>query len=69
MGNTITVEGRQYQVERVAELAAITPQLAAHMKARGFDAYGYVNFPRGGNAVAYRLARTGGWHIVTRVRS
>lgn len=68
-GNNITVEGRVYAVESVHQLAEITPQLAAHMKARGFDAYGYVTFPRGGNAVAYRAAKGGAWHIVQRVRS
>jgi hypothetical protein len=53
---TINIDGRVYAVKDVHPLEQITPQLAAHMKARGFDAYGYVNFPRGGNAIAYRAA-------------
>ncbi len=64
----ITVDGRSYQVENVHELAEITPQLAQHMKVRGFDAYGFVNFPRGGNAIAYRHAAYRTWHIVVKVR-
>jgi hypothetical protein len=68
-GNTITVDGRVYTVENVHPIEEITPQLASHMQARGFNAYGYVSFPRGGNAIAYRAAQTGAWHLVQRVRS
>lgn len=68
MDNTITVDGRSYPIENVHPLEEITPQLAQHMKARGFNAYGYVTFPRGGNAIAYRAAKNGAWHLVTRVR-
>lgn len=67
MGNTIDVEGRNYAVADIHRIGDIQPQLAAHMKARGFDAYGFVTFPRGRKgAVAYRASETGCWHIVGR---
>lgn len=68
--NTMTVGGQTYTVERVAELGTIEPQLAQLMKARGFNAYGYVNIPGWpGDAVVYRAERNGAWQIVPRVRA
>lgn len=67
MENEIIIQGARHRVELVIELAQITPQLAAHMKARGFDAYGYVDAEPGTTAVAYRSAAAGTWHVVERI--
>lgn len=65
--DTITVDGRVHAVDNVRLVAEVDPQLATHMKARGFDAYGFVRIPSG-EAIAYRLAGGGSWCIVQRVR-
>jgi hypothetical protein len=64
---TINVDGREYPVENIRTVDQAVPQLAAHMRARGFNAYGYVQCPSG-EAVAYRSVKLGTWHIVQRVR-
>lgn len=68
MEELANIDGRLYPVADLHELAEISPCLAQHMKARGFDAYGYVKFPRGGNAIVYRHAASRVWHVVVRVR-
>jgi hypothetical protein len=67
MPNQISVKGRMYPLEQVRELAHIPPRSAADMSARGFDALGFVSFPRGGGALCYRSARSGAWVLVVKI--
>lgn len=62
---TIVVQGQRYPVSDVHELCTVPAQLAAHMKARGFDAYGTVSLPRARAAIAYRATKTRTWHVVS----
>lgn len=64
---TIRIQGRAHQVLDIAELETIPAQLARLMKARGFNAYGYVRIDGAGDRIpVYRAATTGAWQILHR---